>query len=136
MGASTYLNYHRCYCHDITNIVESGVKHHNTNPSWSLANEWFILDVCNGSLTPLSIIYQLYRGDQFLLVEETRVPRENYRPVTSHWQTLSQISQMSPWWRSLSCDKKSISCKDWITWRQWRNYSVILENSDIMRCYE
>jgi hypothetical protein len=24
-----------------------------------------------------------------LLVEETRVPRENHRPVTSHWQTLS-----------------------------------------------
>jgi len=24
-----------------------------------------------------------------LLVEETRVPRENYWPVTSHWQTLS-----------------------------------------------
>ena len=25
----------------------------------------------------------------FLFVEETRVPRENHRPVTSHWQTLS-----------------------------------------------
>jgi hypothetical protein len=25
-----------------------------------------------------------------LLVEETGVPRENHRPVTSHWQTLSQ----------------------------------------------
>ena len=24
-----------------------------------------------------------------LLVEETRVPGENYRPVTSHWQTSS-----------------------------------------------
>ena len=24
-----------------------------------------------------------------LLVEETRVPGENYRPVVSHWQTLS-----------------------------------------------
>jgi hypothetical protein len=24
-----------------------------------------------------------------LLVEETGVPRENHRPVTSHWQTLS-----------------------------------------------
>jgi hypothetical protein len=23
------------------------------------------------------------------LVEETGVPRENHRPVTSHWQTLS-----------------------------------------------
>ena len=24
-----------------------------------------------------------------LLVEETRVPRENHQPATSHWQTLS-----------------------------------------------
>jgi len=24
-----------------------------------------------------------------LLVEETEVPRENHRPVVSHWQTLS-----------------------------------------------
>jgi hypothetical protein len=26
-----------------------------------------------------------------LLVGETRVPRENHRPVASHWQTLSHI---------------------------------------------
>jgi hypothetical protein len=26
---------------------------------------------------------------EVLLVEETRVPRENHRPVTRHWQTLS-----------------------------------------------
>jgi hypothetical protein len=25
----------------------------------------------------------------YLLVEETGVPRENHRPVASHWQTLS-----------------------------------------------
>jgi len=24
-----------------------------------------------------------------LMVKETRVPRENHRPITSHWQTLS-----------------------------------------------
>jgi hypothetical protein len=29
-------------------------------------------------LMPLSTIFQLYRGGQFLLVEETRVPRENH----------------------------------------------------------
>jgi len=29
-------------------------------------------------LAPLSTIYQLYRGGQFLLVEETRVPGENH----------------------------------------------------------
>jgi hypothetical protein len=38
---------------------------------------------------PLSTIFQLDCGCQFLLVKETRVPRENHRPVTSHWQSLS-----------------------------------------------
>ena len=32
----------------------------------------------------LSTIFQLYRGGQFLCVEETRVPGESYRSVTSH----------------------------------------------------
>ena len=29
-------------------------------------------------LTPLSTIFQLYRGSQFFLVDETRVPGENH----------------------------------------------------------
>ena len=33
-------------------------------------------------LTPFSTIFQLYRGGQFLLVEETGVPGENHRSVT------------------------------------------------------
>ena len=37
-------------------------------------------------LTPLSKIYQLYRGCQFYLVEKTG---ENHRPVAIHWQILS-----------------------------------------------
>ena len=39
--------------------------------------------------TPLSTIFQLYRS--VLLVEETGVPVENHRSVSSHWQTLSYI---------------------------------------------
>jgi hypothetical protein len=35
-------------------------------------------------LTPLSTRFQLYRGSQFLLVEETGGPRENHRPFASH----------------------------------------------------
>jgi hypothetical protein len=38
---------------------------------------------------PLWTIFQLNCGSQVLLVEETAVPRENHRPVASHWQTLS-----------------------------------------------
>ena len=40
-------------------------------------------------LTPLSTIFQLYRGRHFFLVEETGGPGENHRPVASHWQTWS-----------------------------------------------
>jgi hypothetical protein len=36
-----------------------------------------------GCLTSLSIIFQLYRRDQFLLAEETEVSGENPRPVKS-----------------------------------------------------
>ena len=40
-------------------------------------------------LTPLSTIFQLYRGGHVFLVEETGGPAENHRPVASQWQTLS-----------------------------------------------
>ena len=33
-----------------------------------------------GVLAPLSAIFQLYHGDQLLVVEEAGVPRENHRP--------------------------------------------------------
>jgi len=33
-----------------------------------------------------------------LLVDETRIPGENHRPVASHWQTLSHnVEYTSPW---------------------------------------
>ena len=35
-------------------------------------------------LAPVSTIFQLYHGGQFLLVEETGVPGENHRPAASH----------------------------------------------------
>ena len=45
------------------------------------------LSLCNSGLsylTPLSTIFQLYRGRSVLLVEETGIPGENHRPVASH----------------------------------------------------
>jgi hypothetical protein len=51
-----------------------------------------------GCLTPLSAIFQLYHGDQFLVVEEAEVPGENHRPWESNWYTfsLAAVSQVHP----------------------------------------
>jgi hypothetical protein len=40
-------------------------------------------------IAPLSTLFPLYRGGQFVLAEETGVAGQNYQPVASHWQTLS-----------------------------------------------
>jgi hypothetical protein len=42
---------------------------------------WFDL-LC---LPPLWAIFQLYHGDQFLVMEEARVFGENHRPWASNW---------------------------------------------------
>jgi hypothetical protein len=59
-------------------------------PYYSLFN----VDIYNRELwhlTSLSTIFKLYHSDNFFLVEETRLPRENHRPAGSHRQTLSHI---------------------------------------------
>jgi hypothetical protein len=43
--------------------------------------------VLNATFNNISVIW----WQSVLLVDETRVPGENYRPVASHWQTLSQL---------------------------------------------
>jgi len=39
----------------------------------------------NRVLMPLSAVFQLYHGDQFLVVEEAGVTGENHRPWASNW---------------------------------------------------
>jgi hypothetical protein len=51
---------------------------------------WFM--VFNTTVNNISVI----SWQSVLLVEETRVPVENHRPVTSHWQTLSHNVSSTP----------------------------------------
>jgi hypothetical protein len=51
-------------------------------------------------LTPLSTIFQYIVAASFI-GGGNRVPRENHRPVVSHWQTLSH-NVVSPEWDSNS----------------------------------
>jgi hypothetical protein len=53
----------------------------NLGPGW--LNELGSWITC--VLTPLSAIFQLYHGDQLLVVEEAGVPGENHRRWASNW---------------------------------------------------
>jgi ABC-type Fe3+ transport system permease subunit len=64
-------------------------------------------------LTTLSTIFQLYR---VILVEKTGVPRENHRPATSHWQTLSHNVVSSTLRLSGSRTHNVSGDKHWLQW--------------------
>jgi hypothetical protein len=57
----------------------------NTNADWILVPDWLIDWLINWVFTPLSAVFQLYQGDQFLMVEEAGVPGENHRTWASNW---------------------------------------------------
>ena len=80
---------------------------------WSKMNEMFLdmipfimlLDVLffsfmvfNANFNNISVIL----WQSFVLVQNTRVPGENHRSATGHWQTLSHNEYTSPEWDSNS----------------------------------
>ena len=72
------------------------VGHYIVYPSsiYGIVNEFMVFNVTFNTISTMS-----WRS--VLLVEETGVPRENHRPVVSHWQTLSH-NVVSSHWQTLS----------------------------------
>ena len=112
-----------CICHDIFNITTLDqynpfgtlLGFTSTNIFWGLYQIILIVWWC---LTPLSTIVQLYQWRSVLLVEETGVPGENQRLVTSNWQTRShnvlhlalievRTHSISGWLHRYSCQLSS-----------------------------
>ena len=66
-------------------------------------------------ITPLSIIFQLYSGGQFLLLEKTGVPGKNHRSIASRGVSneLDIVTQVRLSWLILqSCNRYTIVDKN------------------------
>jgi hypothetical protein len=69
-------------------------------PDHTIVLSWLVCFFAWWCLTPLLAIFQLYRGDQFFLVEETGRPGENHWSVACKWRTLSHnVVRLAPWSR-------------------------------------
>ena len=70
-----------------TNQSDDSLRYPSVYSCHSLkkGNDWFGFMVFNATVYNISVI--LWRS--VLLVEETWGPRENHRPIASHWQTVS-----------------------------------------------
>ena len=82
--------------------------------TWNIKPEWWVrVMVFNGTFNNISVtLWQLV-----LLVEESRVPGDNHRPATSHWQTLSDnvvLSTMS----GIRTDNVSVD-RHWLHRQLW-----------------
>jgi hypothetical protein len=65
----------------------------------SQKNGWFM--VFNATFNNISVI----SWQSVLLVEETRVPGENHRPVASHWMTPANITEREDFFANMVCIK-------------------------------
>ena len=67
-------------------------------------NYWLFVCLFDWSLTPLSTIFQLYRGGQLTIAGNRGTQRESHRPWAGIWQTLSRVMRVKC---NLSCGMKS-----------------------------
>jgi len=67
------------------------MRSHRIKTAWVFfgCRIWFTIRVYCYNRIRVMVLNVTFNSISVILVEETRVPRENHRPVASHWQTLS-----------------------------------------------
>jgi hypothetical protein len=87
MFAIIFFNWPICWAKQILRYSKQRCQHSRTKHSFRRLGVMFF----NATFNNISVISRR----SVLLVEKTRVPRENHQPVTSHWQTLSHNVALS-----------------------------------------
>ena len=104
-GTTLLTNNYRIITVLLPNLATLGILEHSCTVIHVSVVWWFM--VLNATFNNISVI----SWRSVLLVEDTRVPGENHRPVACHWQTLSHnvVSSMPHHERGSNCGKSEFT---------------------------